>query len=81
MAPADDTTLSHWETCRARKYMPAAAAIARQLQGQQPWTPVDSDVNLAGELDVSPATVSRAKRLLATAGIVQKGQDNRYYTT
>ncbi len=80
MAPADDTTLSHWETCRARKYI-AAAAIARQLQGQQPWTPVDSDVTLAGELDVSPATVSRAKRLLATAGIIQKGQDNRYYTT
>jgi hypothetical protein len=36
---------------------------------------------LADALKVSPATIVRAKRVLAGHVVIQKGQDNRYYTT
>ena len=81
MAQLDDVLLSLWDTSRTCKYMPAAAAIARQLYGQPPWTPVPGNVILAAQLDTSSATISRAKRLLASEGIIQRGQDGQYYTT
>ena len=52
-----------------------------QTQGQKPRTPVAGSRQLAAALDISPATVDRAKRFLATAGIIRKGDSNRYYTT
>lgn len=81
MAQLDDVLLSLWDASRTCKYMPAAAAIARQLYGQPSWTPVPGNVTLAAQLDTSSATISRAKRLLASEGIIQRGQDGQYYTT
>jgi DNA-binding transcriptional regulator YhcF (GntR family) len=80
MPDIDDATLAQWETCRYRVLL-AAAAIARRAQGQQPRAPVTSSRQIAATLDVSAATVDRAKRFLTTAGIIAKGDDNRYYTT
>jgi DNA-binding transcriptional regulator YhcF (GntR family) len=80
MPHVDDATLTRWETSHYR-VLRAAAAIARQTQDQQPRTPLAGSTKLAAALDVSTATVDRAKRFLTTAGIIRKGDNNRYYIT
>jgi hypothetical protein len=81
VAQVDDVTLSLWQARTDRKDMPAAAAIARRLRGKPPGTPVPGNATLAGQLDASSATISRAKHLLASEGIIRKGHDGQYYTT
>jgi DNA-binding transcriptional regulator YhcF (GntR family) len=80
MPHSDDTPLTRWETSHY-SVLRVAAAIARQTQDQQPRTPLTGSRRLAAALDTSPATVDRAKRFLTTAGIIRKGENNRYYTT
>ena len=80
MPHPDDSALTQWEASHYR-VLRAAAAIARQARAQQPRTPVTASRPLAATLDISPATVDRAKRLLITAGIIRKADNNRYYTT
>jgi len=76
----DDAALAQWEGSRYR-VLAAAAAIARELRGQPPGTPVTSSRQLAPALDVPAATVDRAKRFLAAQGVIAKAEgSNRYYT-
>jgi len=77
MPHPDDSALSQWEASHYR-VLRAAAAIARQAQRQPPATPLAGSAQLAAALDISAATVDRAKRVL-TAGIIRKADNNRYY--
>lgn len=78
MPHPEDSALTQWEASHYR-VLRAAAAIARQAQRQQPATPLAGSAQLAATLDISTATVDRAKRLLTTAGIIRKAGNNRYY--
>lgn len=58
-----------------------AARIARVLDGKPAGTPVDSNAALAVKLDVSHATVSKAKRKLAALGILTSPDAHATYQT
>jgi hypothetical protein len=75
----DSAALSQWETSGYR-VLHAAAAITRHLHNQQPGTPVTTRP-LAAALGLPHSTTDRAKRFLATQGILTKSPTNRYRTT
>lgn len=71
-----DATIREWSTDRSLAKQ-VAARLARELRGAPRWTPVDSERDIADRLDVSSTSVSNAKRLLATHGVIMK--HNRLY--
>lgn len=55
-----------------------AARLAEEIRDLPRWHPVESQRDLATRLDVSDATICRAKRLLAHHGVIAK-HDGMYY--
>ena len=83
MTDIDPALVSQWQ---ASPHMTeqVAARLAGELRGKPRWEPVEGSFRIAVRMNVSQATVHRAKVLLADHGAIMKdssGSTTSYYVT
>lgn len=78
MSDIDPALMKQWQAS-PRAAEQVAAMLAAELAVKDRWHPVDGSPVIAGRMDVSTATVRRAKVLLADSGVIMKSADSRFY--
>ena len=83
MTDISPNLISQWKAS-PRLAERTAARLAAELHGSQRWEPVPGNLPLARRLNVSQATIGRAKNLLADHGAIMRsgsGSAAGYYVT